>query len=52
MTSEPYASAKRVFWIVDNGSSHRGKKAADRLASTAGHAPASTPRMPGAVSEG
>ncbi len=32
MSQEPYASAKRVFWIVDNGSSHRGKKAADRLA--------------------
>ncbi|WP_326793274.1 IS630 family transposase [Streptomyces sp. NBC_00841] len=32
MTTEPYASAQRVFWIVDNGSSHRGKKAADRLA--------------------
>ncbi|MFG2844505.1 IS630 family transposase [Kitasatospora sp. NPDC048296] len=32
MTQEPYASAKRVFWIVDNGSSHRGKKAIDRLA--------------------
>ncbi|MEU3480853.1 IS630 family transposase [Streptomyces sp. NPDC033754] len=32
MTQEPYASAKRVFWIVDNGSSHRGKKATDRLA--------------------
>ncbi|WP_405160821.1 transposase [Nocardia sp. NBC_01499] len=32
MTSEPYASAKRVFWVVDNGSSHRGKAAADRLA--------------------
>jgi transposase len=32
MTSEPYASAKRVFWIVDNGSSHRGKAAIDRLA--------------------
>jgi DDE superfamily endonuclease len=32
MTQEPYASAKRVFWIVDNGSSHRGKAAADRLA--------------------
>ena len=32
MAQEPYASAKRVFWIVDNGSSHRGKKAADRLA--------------------
>ncbi|MEU9117989.1 IS630 family transposase, partial [Streptomyces sp. NPDC048483] len=31
MSQEPYASAKRVFWIVDNGSSHRGKKAADRL---------------------
>ncbi|MFH8470834.1 IS630 family transposase [Streptomyces sp. NPDC017991] len=32
MTQEPYASAKRVFWIVDNGSSHRGKKAAARPA--------------------
>ncbi|MFC8266968.1 IS630 family transposase [Streptomyces cinereoruber] len=31
MSIEPYASAKRVFWIVDNGSSHRGQKAADRL---------------------
>ncbi|MEU6183720.1 IS630 family transposase [Streptomyces coeruleorubidus] len=31
MTTEPYASAKRVFWIVDNGSSHRGKTAIDRL---------------------
>jgi transposase len=33
MTQEPYASAKRVFWIVDNGSSHRGKKAINRLTS-------------------
>ncbi|MGI5430803.1 IS630 family transposase [Streptomyces sp. CA-179760] len=32
MSQEPYASAKQVFWIVDNGSSHRGKKAVDRLA--------------------
>ncbi len=32
MTREPYASAKRVFWVVDNGSSHRGRKAIDRLA--------------------
>jgi transposase len=32
MTCEPYASAERVFWIVDNGSSHRGQKAATRLA--------------------
>jgi transposase len=34
MTSEPYASADRVFWIVDNGSSHRGAAAAERMAST------------------
>jgi hypothetical protein len=33
MTQEPYAGAKRVFWIVDNGSSHRGKRAIDRLTS-------------------
>jgi hypothetical protein len=32
MTQQPYASADRVFWIVDNGSSHRGGKAIDRLA--------------------
>ncbi len=32
MTQEPYASARRVFWVVDNGSSHRGQKAIDRLA--------------------
>ena len=25
MTVEPYASAKRVFWVVDNGSSPRDK---------------------------
>jgi transposase len=31
MTQEPYASAKRVFWIVDNGSSHRGQAAIDRM---------------------
>ncbi|MFJ3828992.1 IS630 family transposase [Streptomyces sp. NPDC090046] len=34
MTQEPYASARRVFWIVDNGSSHRGKKAIDRMTKT------------------
>ena len=28
MSLEPYRSAPRVFWIVDNGSSHRGAKAA------------------------
>jgi hypothetical protein len=31
MTREPYASASRVFWVVDNGSSHRGQTAIDRL---------------------
>jgi len=31
MTQEPYASARRVFWIVDNGSSHRGQAAVNRL---------------------
>jgi hypothetical protein len=31
MAVEPYASARRVFWVVDNGSSHRGQAACDRL---------------------
>ena len=31
MDSEPYKSAKRVFWIVDNGSSHRGDSSVRRL---------------------
>jgi len=31
MTKEPYAYARRVFWIVDNGSSHRGQASIDRL---------------------
>lgn len=31
MSQEPYRSARRVFWIVDNGSSHRGQRAIDRL---------------------
>jgi len=31
MSVEPYASARRVFWVVDNGSSHRGQTACDRL---------------------
>ncbi len=33
MEQEPYRSARRVFWIVDNGSSHRGQSASDRLRS-------------------
>jgi hypothetical protein len=31
MAEEPYRSAPRVFWIVDNGSSHRGAPAVARL---------------------
>jgi DDE superfamily endonuclease len=31
MSQEPYSSADRVFWIVDNGSSHRGEACAERL---------------------
>ncbi len=31
MRQEPYRSATRVFWIVDNGSSHRGNRAQARL---------------------
>jgi hypothetical protein len=32
MTTQPYASAKRVFWVVDNGSSHRGQASVERAA--------------------
>ena len=31
MEQEPYRKARRVFWIVDNGSSHRGEAARRRL---------------------
>jgi DDE superfamily endonuclease len=31
MTAPPYRDARRVFWIVDNGSSHRGARAVERL---------------------
>lgn len=31
MTTEPYASAKRVFWVVDNGSSHNGWRSIQRM---------------------
>ena len=33
MTQEPYQSAHRVFWIMDNCSAHRGQKAAERIRS-------------------
>jgi len=34
MTTEPYASATRVFWIVDNGSSHNGAWSIQRMRTT------------------
>jgi len=34
MSEEPYASAPRVFWIVDNGSSHAGRASIERLEGT------------------
>jgi hypothetical protein len=33
MSREPYKSARRVFWIMDNCSAHPGQKAIDRLRS-------------------
>jgi DDE superfamily endonuclease len=33
MTRPPYNDARRVFWIVDNCSAHRGARAAERLRS-------------------
>lgn len=33
MTKEPYASARTVYWIVDNGSAHRGEASTRRLES-------------------
>jgi hypothetical protein len=31
MAEPPYAQARRVFWIVDNGSAHRGPRSVARL---------------------
>lgn len=31
MSRHPYRSARRVFWVADNGSSHRGQASVDRL---------------------
>jgi hypothetical protein len=33
LAQEPYRSARRVFWIMDNGSSHRGERSVQRLQS-------------------
>jgi len=34
MSQEPYRTASRVFWIVDNGSSHRGQSSIMRFKKT------------------
>lgn len=36
MRAQPYASARSVFWVLDNGTIHRGQ-AASTASSTAGH---------------
>lgn len=33
MEQDPYRSAQRVFWVVDNGTIHRGQRAVERLES-------------------
>lgn len=37
MGQDPYRQARRVFWIVDNGSSHRGEASVQRLQSRYPH---------------
>ena len=45
MTQEPYRSARRVFWVTDNGSAHRGPTGDARLqARWANLIPVHTPR--------
>lgn len=34
MSTEPYASARTVYWIVDNGSSHAGNASIERMQQT------------------
>jgi hypothetical protein len=31
MTAEPYASARRMYWVADNGSSHAGRASVTRM---------------------
>jgi hypothetical protein len=38
LKEEPYKSARRVFWVRDNCSAHRGHKAVDRCRATWPHA--------------
>lgn len=38
MSQEPYRSARRVFWVTDNGSSHRGESSVTRMKKLHPHA--------------
>ena len=51
MISEPYASAKTVFWIVDNGSSHAGRRSIERLAGRLSQRAPDPPADPRLVAE-
>lgn len=44
MITEPYASANRVFWLVDNGSSHRGQAPRSTACARHGRTPGSCTR--------
>ena len=46
MSGEPYASARTVYWIVDNGSSHAGNASIDRLAADLDEPAADPPADP------
>jgi hypothetical protein len=43
MTQPPYRDARRVFWIMDNGSSHRGQPCVKRLTHVSQRGPRSRP---------
>jgi hypothetical protein len=46
MTRPPYNDARRVFWIVDNCSAHRGSKAVERCGASTLARPSCTLRFP------
>lgn len=54
MTTEPYVSARRVFWVVDNGSSHNSQRSTERMTQawpTATLGPANPPGEVGSFPE-
>jgi hypothetical protein len=46
MAEEPYRSARRVFWVLDNGSSHRGDASVQRFAASPPQPRARSPAYP------